>query len=321
MITLKSEFIEVVLNRFGARIVSVFAPDRNGNKEDVVLGYDTIEEYVDGKFYHGAICGRVANRIAGGKFSIDGWDFQAATNNNGNTLHGGNKGLSGVFWSEAGLNETEVIFDYFSTHNEEGFPGNVHFRVLYKLEGKALTISLFAESDKPCPINLTSHPYFNLNGNGSIENHSAKFNSTHFIPINDEGIPTGEIAESANTPFDFNKEKLIGTDLRDSHEQIQKVKGYDHTFVTAESLQAIVKDPESGRVLRVYSTYPGFQFYTANTMKFAGKDGRNYQPYEAFCIEPQFFPDAINQAAFQDIVLRKGQTYYQEIIYEFDVFA
>jgi len=328
MIQLKnSNNVLVNLLAHGARIQGIQVPDKNGNFSDVVLGYDTEQEYIENHIYHGAICGRFGNRIRGASFKIGDETYKLTANDGKNCLHGGSLGLSGVTWDIVSHAKDSATFSYLSPHGQEGFPGNVEFTVKYTLSSSnELVIDLVATTDKTTPINLTSHPYFNLSGegNGNVLDHIMQASANSIVEINQEAIPTGNLKPVENSAFDFRNAKPFRAHINAQDQQLVFGNGYDHTFVTSETigtlhLQAKVTDRSSGRTLEVFSTYPGVQLYTANWLNEKGKESKQYQPRTAFCLEPQFFPDSPNQASFPFEFLQPGQEYKHQIIYKFSV--
>jgi aldose 1-epimerase len=317
----------------GGRIVSLFVPDKNGNLGDVVTGYDTLDQYIGGDPYFGATIGRYGNRIAKGKFTLDGKEYQLATNNGVNALHGGPGGFHNVYWNikPSASSEGEAIeMTYLSKDGEEGYPGNLSVKVVYTLSDKnELIIDYTATTDKPTIVNLTNHSYFNLSGikDSEILNHEITINADRFCPVDSTLIPTGELKKVAGTPFDFIKPHKIGERINNtSDEQIKFGKGYDHNYVLNKNdnsltLAAKVSEPISGRAMEVWTTEPGIQFYSGNFMhgKSKGKDGATYPFRSAFCLETQHFPDSPNKKDFPSTVLRPGETYTQRTIYKFDV--
>jgi len=308
---------------YGATLVSLEAPDRHGRLGDITLGFDTLDGYVQRNSpYFGCIVGRCANRIAHGRFHLDGREYRLATNNGAHHLHGGRKGFDKAYWQAetADGKNPSVKFTRLSPDGEEGYPGNLAVAVAYTLtDDNELIIDYTATTDKPTPVNLTNHSYFNLAGSGDILGHELMIPSTQFVPVNDTLIPTGEIKPVAGTPMDFTRPTPIGR-------RIDQVKadprGYDHTFVldgTGNELKlaARVRDPQSGRVLEVHTTEPGVQFYTGNFLNgaIAGKHGYAYPQHGGFCLETQHFPDSVNQPAFPSIILRPGQTYKQKTMF------
>jgi aldose 1-epimerase len=308
---------------YGATLVSLEAPDRHGRLGDITLGFDTLDGYVQRNSpYFGCIVGRCANRIAHGRFHLDGREYRLATNNGAHHLHGGRKGFDKAYWQAetADGKNPSVKFTRLSPDGEEGYPGNLAVAVAYTLtDDNELIIDYTATTDKPTPVNLTNHSYFNLAGSGDILGHELMIPSTQFVPVNDTLIPTGEIKPVAGTPMDFTRPTPIGR-------RIDQVKadprGYDHTFVldgTGNELKlaARVRDPQSGRVLEVHTTEPGVQFYTGNFLNgaIAGKHGYAYPQHGGFCLETQHFPDSVNQPAFPSVILRPGQTYKQKTVF------
>jgi aldose 1-epimerase len=312
----------------GATLREWHAPDKHGKLDDVVFGFDDVAGYESpANGYFGCTAGRVANRIDGGKFSIDGNEYTLAINDGPNTLHGGVKrSLDKVVWkgtpfdSDAGEG---VVFTYTSPDGEEGFPGALAAKVTYTLTDKdELRIDYEATTDKPTPVNLTNHAYFNLSGAGSptINNHELMLEADHYTPVVSTLIPTGEIAPVAGTPFDFREVHPIG-------ERVDQLgtadgAGYDHNFVLNNqggdlALAAKVRDPNSGRVLAVYTTEPGVQFYGGNFLTgTAGKGGKKYDKRSGFCLETQHYPDSVHQRDFPSVILRPGQTYTHTCIYQ-----
>jgi aldose 1-epimerase len=303
-------------------------PDRNGTLGDVVLGYDTLAEYQKETPYFGALIGRYGNRIARGKFTLDGKQYTLATNNYPNALHGGVKGFDKVVWEPsviAGPQGTELKLTYLSKDGEEGYPGNLSVTVVYTLtEDNALKVEYTATTDKDTVVNLTQHSYFNLAGKGTILDHAVMIPADKYTPVDSTLIPTGQLAPVQGTPFDFRTPTAIGARINDDNEQLKFGKGYDHNWVVNKpmgqlGLMARVTEPTTGRVLEVSSTEPGLQFYTGNFLDgtLKGKGGWVYQFRSAFCMEPQHFPDSPNQPQFPSVVLKPGQTYYNTIVYKF----
>ncbi len=320
----------MVVTNFGARVMKLYTPDREGNLSDVVLGYNTVEEYLDnsGERFLGAVCGRYANRIAKGEFSIDGIEYHLPINNNGQTLHGGLKGLDSVVWEVLESSDSHLLFRYVSADGEEGFPGELTIEMLYRVtKDSEFVIEYSATTTKKTPINLTHHSFFNLSGegNGAINDHLMQINASRFIPIDEVSIPTGEIAEVANTAFDFREPQVIGSRLKDSDIQLQMGAGYDHCFVVdgeGMRLAATVLEPLSGRKMEVYTDREGIQFYGGNFFdgKTVAKDKRGSYDYRgAFALETQNFPDAPNQANFPNSILGVGEVYTHKCTYKFSV--
>jgi aldose 1-epimerase len=310
---------------FGGIITELHVPDKSGKFEDVVLGCDTLEDYVAGHPYFGCITGRVANRVAKGKFTLDGKDYKLFVNNGPNALHGGKKGFDKVVWKaeeDPAPDGASVKLTYASPDGEEGYPGTLHVTVRYTLmNDNALKIDYFAKTDKPTPVNLTNHTYFNLAGpkSHSILDHEMMIAADKYTPVDDTLIPTGELAPVKGTPLDFTKPTPIGA-------RINQLKGdpvgYDHNFVLNGTVPNVrVREPKSGRVMEMVTTEPGVQFYTGNFLdgKQKGKGGVMYQKHNALCLEAQHFPDSVNQPKFPSIILQPAKEYMQRTIYKFTV--
>lgn len=326
--TLKNENGMVVrITNYGAIIVSIIVPDRNGNFKDIVQGYDTIKEYIEGNSpYMGAICGRCANRIAGGRFELMGKQYSLAVNNGPNHLHGGIVGFSKVVWDVLDVDSSQVQLEYVSKDGEENYPGNLRVSVTYMLTGNnELKIIYRAMTDKSTVVNLAGHSYFNLagEGSGSIYDQELMVNARYYTPVDDTSVPTGEILGVRNTPMDFTSPKKIGAEIDSDFEQIRFGAGYDHNFVLdhpagVTGLAASAFDPSSGRVLEVYTTQPGLQLYTANWIdNEKGKGGKRYGRRWAFCLETQHFADAVNKPHFPSTILNPGEEYRNSCIYKF----
>ncbi|MCG8510960.1 MAG: galactose mutarotase, partial [Rhodospirillales bacterium] len=310
---------------YGATLVEMHIPDKQGKLADVVNGFDDIAGYEDSEAnqYFGCTTGRYANRIAKGQFTLDGKTYQLATNNDANHLHGGeDRALSRVVWDakpHTMLEGQAVTYAYTSPDGEEGYPGKLEVTVTYTLTNdNALRIDYTATTDKPTPINLTNHAYWNLGGHGSgtINDHMLMLNASHYTPVDETLIPTGELAPVKGTPFDFTEPMAIGARVEQEHPQLKYGLGYDHNFVLdkneegALELAARLKDPDSGRVLEVYTTEPGIQFYGGNFLfGQKGKDGKVYGHRNALCLETQHFPDSPNQPNFPSVILKPGETY------------
>lgn len=315
---------------YGGKIISLLVPDKDGNLGDVVLGYDSVEQYMGGNPYFGALIGRYGNRIAKGKFTLDGTEYQLEINNGVNALHGGPGGFHNVTWrmeqSEAG-NKTALY--YLSQDGEGGYPGNLNVKVTYSLtDNNELVIDYEATTDKTTIVNLTHHSFFNLAGagKGTILDHSLYINADKFTPVDDGLIPTGEFKDVKGTPFDFTKAVKIGERIDAEDVQLKNGKGYDHNWVLNRkedglSLAAIVSEPTSGRVMEVWTTEPGLQFYSGNflTGKDIGKGGMKYEYRSALCLETQHFPDSPNKPSFPNTVLKPGEVYSHKTVYRFKV--
>src|SRR3954469_640898 len=321
--------LEVRAVTYGATIVSIRTPDRSGHVDDVVLGFDAIDDYLTRARYFGSAVGRYGNRIAHGRFVLDGSTIQLATNNGVNHLHGGVKGFDKVIWSGEPFERdgaSGVSFSYTSADGEEGYPGTLKARISYTLTPKnELVIEYSAETDKATPVNLTNHSYFNLGGrgHGDILRHQLTLHADRYTPTDATQIPTGEIAAVAGTPFDFRTQTAIGARIDADDEQIRRGTGYDHNFVVngwSDNQQlrpaAHVVDPASGRTLDVATTEPGVQFYSGNHLDPAQNGfGRR----TAFCLETQHFPDSPNHPNFPSTILRPGGAYRSRTVYGFGV--
>ena len=323
-----SKGVRVAITNYGGIVVSLFTPDRNGNSGDIVLGFERLEDYLKGHPYFGAIIGRYGNRIAKGRFTLDGVEYKLAQNNGENHLHGGLVGFDKKVWKARDFVDAEgqhLELRYASPDGEEGYPGNLDVTVTYSLnEQNQLRIDYVATTDKPTVVNLTNHSYFNLAGEGDILGHLLRLNADYFTPVDAGLIPTGELRPVKGTPFDFTEPTPIGARIEQDDEQLRYGRGYDHNFVLrggggslAEAAE--VYEPKTGRVLRVLTTEPGVQFYTGNFLDgtLRGKYGRVYHRRTGFCLETQHFPDSPNKPHFPSTVLRPGQTYRSTTIYEF----
>ncbi len=325
--------MKLSVSNYGGIIQSLFTPDKTGQYDDIVLGYDTLDEYINDPFYIGSIIGRYANRIDGGKITIDGIDYQLSVLPEGYHLHGGNKGFNKAVWKAEVFEEknvTGVRLFYLSKHMEEDFPGNLLVTVTYSIDDNdRLTIEYTAETDQTTCLNLTQHSYFNLSGkpDSSIENHLLKINAGYFLPVNDKIIPTGEFRSIKNTFFDFILFHTIGERINEHDIQLQYGSGYDHSFVLEKihtpvlKEAAIVTEPESGRCLKVLTSEPGIHFYSGNYLnnKYAGKQNVPFQKRSAFCLETQHFGDSPNKPQFPATWLRPGEKFYSETVFEFTI--
>jgi aldose 1-epimerase len=323
--------MEARIATYGGIVTYLTAPDRAGHYADVVLGYDTLAGYLKESPYFGALIGRYGNRIAHGKFTLDGVTYTLALNNGPNTLHGGKVGFDKVVWhvaqAEITLLGPQLMLTYFSRDGEEGYPGNLSVTAVYTLtDDNALRLEYSATTDKDTVVNLTQHSYFNLRGESDILGHLVQINADRFTPVDSTLIPTGELRPVQQTPFDFRKPTAIGARIEEPDEQLRFGKGYDHNWILnkrpgAQGVDAIVYEPGSGRVLEVSSDQPGLQFYSGNFLdgSITGKGGRIYKLRNGFCMEPQHFPDSPNHANFPSTVLMPGQTYRNTIIYRFKV--
>ncbi|SDP28809.1 aldose 1-epimerase [Mucilaginibacter sp. OK268] len=318
----------VAITNYGGRLVSLLVPDKDGKATDVILGYDSLKSYQKPKEpYFGAIIGRYGNRIAKGKFTLDGKAYQLDINDGVNTLHGGFNGFYGKVFSAKQQSASQLELTYVSKDGEGGYPGNLTATVSYTLgDDNSLKIEYKATTDKTTIVNLTNHAYFNLNGAGSptITNNVVQINADAFLPVDTTLIPTGKLQPVKGTPFDFTTSKTIGKDIGTADEQLKNGKGYDHNFVLNKhnltTPVATVKSTQTGITMEVYTEEPGLQFYSGNFLTGESKDGKGGKAYpyrSAFCLETQHFPDAPNQPAFASTVLKPGQTYHTITIYKF----
>lgn len=324
-LTNKNGMTVKILN-YGGIVTHIFVPDKNGELADIALGYDSLSSYLEATPYFGALIGRYGNRIALGKFELDGVTYNLALNNGPNHLHGGLKGFDKVVWEADDFLEadrTGVILTYDSKDMEEGYPGNLAVKVTYTLTGNnELLIDYEAQTDKTTIVNLTHHSYFNLrgHGNGDILDHQMEIFADQFVPVDNDLIPTGELLPVQNTPMDFTVPHRIG-------ERIARVDGgYDHCWVLNNfdgklRLVACVTEPESGRIMEVLTDQPGLQFYSGNFLDGSniGKGGVAYQKHFGFCLESEHFPDSPNKPQFPSVVLKPGEKYKTQTVYRFEV--
>lgn len=321
--------LELWVTNFGLRVVSLITPDKNGQFADIVLGYKTIDEYINDNSFFGGVVGRFGNRLDLGKFTIDNQNFQVTINDGINSLHGGKRGFDKVVW-DAVPAVNSITFTYVSPDMEEGYPGALTAVVKYTLtDDNEFKIEYEATTDKPTIVNLTQHSYFNLRGEGysTILDHNLEINADKFTPVDSTLIPTGELMPVDSTPFDFRIPKLIGLQINDTqNEQLKFGGGYDHNWVlrkdsTELSFAVRLTDTTSGRVLEVYTTEPGLQFYSGNFLngKIVGKSGKPYQYRSAIVLETQHFPDSPNQTNFPNTILKPGEKYTQTCIYKFSI--
>ncbi len=323
--TIKSGALEARIMTYGGIVVSLRVPDKNGKSADVVLGYDSLDGYLANSPFFGALVGRYANRIGGAKFVLDGKTYSTPKNDGVNTLHGGPKGIDKAVWKAKEIPHGIELTDV-SPDGDSGFPGNLTIVVRYTLNGKDLKIEYSATSDKDTVINLTHHSYFNLKGQGEgdILQHQLQLNASRYTPVDDNLIPTGELAPGAGTPFDFRKPTAIGARIDNDNDQLKKGHGYDHNWVLDSggkklSEAAEVYEATTGRVMQVWTDQPGIQFYTGNFLDgtITGKGGKVYQKRSALCLETQHFPDSPNHPSFPSTELKPGQTYHTVTIYRF----
>ena len=317
--------LKAKITNYGGIVTSLQVPDRNGNLADIVLGYDTLDKYIKASPYFGAIVGRYGNRIAKGKFTLNNFEYTLATNDGENHLHGGIKGFDKVIWNAETIEEDNgpaVKLTYLSKDGEEGYPGNLNCTVIYTLTNDdEFKISYEAETDKPTVLNLTHHGYFNLAGHnsGDILGHELMLNANHFTPVDEGLIPTSEIKSVKDTPMNFTKPMPIGS-------RIAEVKGgYDHNYVLNKSddsltLAASVYEPKTGRVMEIFTTEPGIQFYSGNFLDGSNKGkGAVYNKHNGFCLETQHFPDSPNKPNFPSVVLKPGEKYTHLTVHKFSV--
>lgn len=323
--------VEMQVINYGGIITALKVPNKSGVIEDITLGYDSLSQYVSATPYFGAIVGRYGNRIAKGKFTLDGTTYTLAQNNNGEHLHGGIKGFDKVFWNIEEVQNDEgpaLKLTYASADMEEGYPGNLSLEVQYVLtDNNELKISYKATTDKKTVVNVTQHTYFNLTGNvgRDILDHELVLKSDKFLPVNKTLIPTGELKDVTGTPFDFREPKKIGLQINDKNQQLTFGLGYDHCWVLSSTdelkLAASVYEPTSGRYMEVHTTEPAIQFYSGNFLDgtLTGKGGVVYNQRYGLCLETQHYPDSPNQPAFPSVVLSPGETYSTTTIYSFSV--
>lgn len=323
--------LQAAITNFGGKLVSLFVPDSGGKMIDVVLGYNSLKnyhQYTNNGMYFGSLIGRYGNRIAKGKFTLDGKSYQLAINNPPNALHGGPKGFFTVVWDVVKTTPNSIELHYLAKDGEEGYPGNLNVNVTYTLtDDNALQIAYKATTDKATVLNLTNHSYFNLNGDGgTINNHTLQLNASRFTPVDSTLIPTGKLEAVAGTPLDFTKPEKIGSRIDVKNQQLEYGKGYDHNFVLdakdkGQHLAATLVGDKSGIEMQVYTDQPGIQFYGGNFME-GGDKGKSGQPYgkrTALCLETQHFPDSPNQPQFPTTTLKPGETFNSVTSYKFSV--
>jgi aldose 1-epimerase len=322
------------ITNFGAKIVSIYVPDGNGSFADIVLGYESIEGYIKGNPYFGAICGRYANRIANGKFEIDSITYQLPVNNGPNSLHGGPEGFNNQVFDAKGIisipNGEQVEMVYISKDGEMGYPGALTLKVTYSVtNSNELRLDYEATTDKATHVNICSHSFFNLagEGNGDILKHELTIIADKFTPVNDVLIPTGELKAVEGTPMDFRKPEIIGKRIDENFDQLAYGKGYDHNWVINRkkpgvlTLAAICYDPKSNRMMEVHTTQPGIQLYTGNWLDGSdkGKGGKSYGMRSALSLETQNYPDSPNKPGFPSTLLRPGEVYKHTCLHKFSV--
>ncbi|MCR8668682.1 galactose mutarotase [Aestuariibaculum sp. M13] len=322
--------IMVAFTNYGARIVGLWVPDKDGNMTDVVVGLNSVKGFQNStEPYFGGTIGRVGNRIAKGTFSLEGETYHIPLNNGENSLHGGTKGFQDIVWDVAQPNNKTLVFTYHSPDGEEGFPGNLDVEVTYSITtNNTLQMQYKAVTDKATPVNLTNHAFFNLNGEGSgtILNHNVLINADAFTPVDEGLIPFGTLKEVTNTPFDFTTFHTIGERIKTENDQLKNGVGYDHNFALNTTTKdmihaATVVGDKSGIEMKVYTEEPGLQFYSGNFMhgKNTFKSGAKDEFRTAFAMETQHFPDAVNQPAFETIILQPGETYFTTSTYQFSI--
>ena len=323
--------MQAAFTNYGGRLVSLLVPSKDGKLVDVVVGFKTAQDFVASKEpYFGATIGRYGNRIAKGRFTLDGVTYTLTRNNGPNTLHGGKKGFQAVVWDAQMIGTNAIQFTYLAKDGEEGFPGNLASKVTYSLtDNNELVMEYEAVTDKKTVVNLTNHAFFNLNGEGSgtINNHLLQINADRYTPVDSTLIPTGKIEPVKGTPFDFTTPTAIGARVDDDHQQLKFGKGYDHNYVlnakpgSGMFHAASVAGDLSGVVMDIYTEEPGLQFYGGNFMKGKNvfKNGTRDEFRTAFCLETQHFPDSPNQPSFPSTVLEPGQTYKTKSVYQFSV--
>ncbi len=326
LFTLKNDHgITVKITNYGGIITSILMKDNKGQTSDIVLGFDSLAPYLGTVPYFGAIVGRYANRIAKGMFSLEGKKYQLAMNNGNNSLHGGLKGFDKVVWDASEIQDTSqvgLVLNYLSKDGEEGYPGNLKVTVTYLLNNRdEFSTKIEAITDQPSPVNLTNHSYFNLTGaERDVLDHKLTIKANSFTPVNSELIPTGKILPVSGTPMDFTSPEMIGS-------RIARVEGgYDHNFVLnhkagSEDLAAVIEEPLSGRIVEIYTTQPGIQFYSGNFLDgtITGKGHKVYQKHFGLCLETQHFPDSPNQPSFPGTILKPGEKFMETTRYKFSI--
>ena len=330
--TLKAGDISMQVTNFGGRVVGLWVPDKKGNPDDIVLGYNNIDAYVNnpGERFLGAVVGPYANRIADGTYKIGDEVYDFPKNNNGQTLHGGDKGLDMVVWDVVSVDDSTLVLSYLHADGQEGMPGNLNIRMTYSLTSdNEFRVEYLAETDKDTHVNISHHSFFNLKGegNGTINDHILWINASNTTPVNEVLIPSGEIADVTDTPFDFREPKAIGRDLETDNVQLKNGGGYDHNWVLDRvtccgvELAASVYEPESGRFMEVYTDQPALQFYGGNFFDGTtnGKYGRALKYRESLALETQKYPDTPNHENFPSTLLRPGEEYRHLCIYHFSV--
>jgi aldose 1-epimerase len=321
---------EVSIINYGGKIVSIHVPDRKGNWVDVVLGKANIDDYTNSQEpYFGAICGRTANRIANGSFSLEEKEYNLAVNNGPNSLHGGIKGFNAVVWDANQLDEQTLELTYQAKDGEEGFPGNLSVTVIYRLtDSNSLELEYKATTDKTTILNLTNHSYFNLSGEGEpyVGDHELQIDAAYYLPTNDVAIPFGKPENVEGTPFNFRTPHTIGDRINENFTQLVYGNGYDHNFIINNggkglAFAAKAVSPRTGIALEVYTTEPGVQLYTGNYLEgnFPGKKGHSYPKRSAFCLETQHYPDSIHHPEYPSTILKPGEVFESKTIFHFSI--
>ena len=322
--------LEVSITNYGGAITSLKVPDRDGNVGDIVLGYETLADYLKNPRYLGCLVGRHANRIGLGKFSLNAVNYQLAQNNGVNHLHGGTKGFDKKVWAAETEQDDDAVslrLSYVSADGEENYPGTLSTRVKYVVNSKnELRVEYGATTDKDTIVNLTNHTYFNFAGKGNVLDHQLMINAESFTPVSKELIPTGEILEVESTPMDFRNTKTIGAEINEPYEQLSFTGGYDHNYVLNNEgsplkLAARVVEPTTGRRMDLFTTQPGMQFYSGNFLdgSLIGKGGVAYKKYAGFCLETQHFPDSPNHENFPSTLLRVGEVFNEVTVFAFSI--
>ncbi|MBF0648171.1 galactose mutarotase [Dysgonomonas sp. GY75] len=321
---------EATVINYGGKIVSLSVPGKNGKLTDVVLGHNSLTEYLNSEEpYFGAVCGRTGNRIAKGQFTLDGVTYKLAINNGPNNLHGGLKGFNAVVWDAKQINNQTLELKYLAKDGEEGFPGNLNVKMIYTLtDNNEFSIDYEATTDKATILNLTNHSYFNLSGEGdpSINDHILVMHASNYLPTDDTAIPYGKPEAVKGTPFDFTTPHAIGERIEADFEQLHFGKGYDHTMILDKkegecALAVECYSPKTGILMNISTSEPGVQIYTGNWMtgNFEGKHGHRYPMRAAVCFETQHFPDSVNRPEYPSVILRPGETFKSKTIHAFSV--
>ena len=323
-VVLRSDVAEIAVLSFGATVQSVRVPDAEGGVDDVVLGFDDLRGYLGPHPYFGSVIGRYANRIARGRFQLDGEEHQVPVNNGPNALHGGTEGFDHRLWDLVDDDDASVTLRLVSPDGDMGFPGRLEAEVSYRLSGGDLQLEYRATTDRPTVVNLTNHAYWNLSCSGTAEGHEVQVAANRYTPVDADLVPTGELAPVEGTAFDFRSARPLGERVRDGDEQLLRAQGYDHNLVLdgeSGTLRPVahVRDPRTGRTLEVSTDQPGVQLYSGNFLDgtLVGKGGRTYRQGDALCLETQHFPDSPNRPEFPSTVLRPGETYRTTTVYRF----